>query len=45
MVAEADGGYKSVSYSAPTEGSPLTVSAGEEIDHNNSCHDHYDCFI
>ena len=31
MVAEADGGYKSVSYSAPTEGSPLTVSAGEEI--------------
>lgn len=28
MVAEADGGYKSVSYSAPTEGSPLTVSAG-----------------
>ena len=31
MVAEADGGYKSVSYSAPTDGSPLTVSAGEEI--------------
>lgn len=31
MVAEADGGYKSVSYSAPTAGSPLTVSAGEEI--------------
>lgn len=31
MVAEADGGYKSVSYSAPTESSPLTVSAGEEI--------------
>ena len=31
MVAEADGGYKSVSYSAPTEVSPLTVSAGEEI--------------
>ena len=31
MVAEADGGYKSVSYSAPTEGSPLTVSAGKEI--------------
>lgn len=31
MVAEADGGYKSVSYSAPTEGLPLTVSAGEEI--------------
>ena len=31
MVAEADGGYKSVSYSTPTEGSPLTVSAGEEI--------------
>lgn len=31
MVAEADGGYKSVSYSAPTEGSPLTVSTGEEI--------------
>lgn len=31
MVAETDGGYKSVSYSAPTEGSPLTVSAGEEI--------------
>lgn len=31
MVAEADGGYKSISYSAPTEGSPLTVSAGEEI--------------
>lgn len=31
MVAEADGGYKSVSYSAPTSGSPLTVSAGEEV--------------
>ena len=31
MVAEADGGYKSVSYSAPKKGSPLTVSAGEEI--------------
>lgn len=31
MVAEADDGYKSVSYSAPTAGSPLTVSAGEEI--------------
>lgn len=31
IVAEADGGYKSVSYSAPTEGSPLAVSAGEEV--------------
>ncbi|WP_298487485.1 cohesin domain-containing protein [uncultured Ruminococcus sp.] len=31
IVAEADGGYKTVSYSAPTEGSPLAVSAGEEV--------------
>lgn len=31
IVAEADGGYKTVSYSAPTDGSPLAVSAGEEV--------------
>lgn len=31
IVAEADGGYKTVSYSAPTESSPLAVSAGEEV--------------